>query len=502
MKPLRAGLIALLSACAAAACSSGAGSSPGAIPPGGTAPGNTAPAGTAPVPSTPLTITPGGPNVPANRTLPASPGGGGTHPAAAWPMYNRTPDRAGVAAGVPAPSAPHVTWRARLDGAVYGQPLLIGSLVVVATENDSVYALDSASGNVAWHARLGTPAPLSSLPCGNVDPLGITGTPVYDQSAGIVYAVAETSDFRHTLIGLSVTDGAVKVSRYLPMPDGPANEKNFQQRPALAIASGRVYAAFGGLYGDCGQYHGAVVGVPLSGGGPLVQFVVPTGREGAIWGTAGPVAGPDGSLYVSSGNGDQTNGGQSYDGSDSVSRLTPGLRRASFFAPATWADDNARDLDLGSTQPALVGGDSLLITGKRGTGYLLSAARLGGIGGAIAQAPVCQAYGAPAVSGNVVYVPCQFDGGITAVAVDAAGRRLTVQWRGPGNANGSPVVGGGVVWVTDWDGGTLYALDPATGQPLHQVALGAKLPHFSSLSLAGAHAYIGTLTGVVAVTGA
>ena len=47
----------------------------------------------------------------------------------------------------------------------------------------------------------------------------------------------------------------------------------------------------------------------------------------------------------------------------------------------------------------------------------------------------------PAVSGNVVYVPCQFDGGITAVAVDAAGRRLTVQWRGPGNANGSPVDG-------------------------------------------------------------
>jgi outer membrane protein assembly factor BamB len=259
--------------------------------------------------------------------------------------------------------------------------------------------------------------------------------------------------------------------------------------------------AFGGLYGDCGQYHGAVVGVPLSGGGPLIQFVVPSAREGAIWGTAGPVTGPDGSLYVAAGNGDQTDGGQPYDGSDSVSRLTPGLQRASFFAPATWADDNARDLDLGSTQPALVGGDSLLITGKRGTGYLLNATRLGGIGGELAQAPVCEAYGAPAVSGNVVYVPCQFASGITAVTVDPAGKRLTVKWRGPGHANGSPVVGGGVVWVTDWKSGTLYALSPGTGQPLYQVSLGAQLPHFSSLSLAGSRAYVGTLTGVVAVAG-
>jgi outer membrane protein assembly factor BamB len=417
-------------------------------------------------------------------------------------MYNRTPDRAGAAAGVPAPSSLRVTWRAGLDGAVYGQPLLIGSLVVVATENDSVYALNAATGAVTWHARLGAPAPRSSLPCGNIDPLGITGTPVYDRSSGIVYAVAETSDFRHTLFGLSVTDGAVKVERYMPMPDGPANEKNFQQRPALAVAGGRVYVAFGGLSGDCGQYHGAVVGVPLSGGGPLVQFVVPTAREGAIWGTAGPVTGPDGSLYVASGNGDQTGSGQPFDGSDSVNQLTPGLRRAGFFAPASWADDNAHDLDLGSTQPALVGGDSLLITGKRGTGYLLRAGRLGGIGGELAAAPVCRAYGAAAVSGNVVYEACQFDGGITAVSVDARRRQIRVVWRGPASANGSPVTGGGAVWVTDWHAGTLYALSPATGAPLQQVSLAAQLPHFSSLSLDGSRAYVSTMTGVIAVSGA
>jgi hypothetical protein len=55
--------------------------------------------------------------------------------------------------------------------------------------------------------------------------------------------------------------------------------------------------------------------------------------------------------------------------------------------------------------------------------------------------------------------------------------------------------------VTDWNSGTLYALSPATGRPLHQVWLGAGLPHFSSLSLAGSRGYVGTLTGVVAVGG-
>jgi outer membrane protein assembly factor BamB len=419
---------------------------------------------------------------------------------AAWPTYNRTLARSGVATGVPPVGPLHVSWRAQLDGAVYGQPLLVGRLVIAATENDSVYALDSATGTVAWHATLGTPVPLSSLPCGNIDPLGITGTPAYDQHDGLVYAVAETTGFRHVLFGLSVSNGAVKVERYIPTPDG--NDRDDQQRPALAIADGRVYVEFGGLSGDCGQYQGSVVGVPLSGGGPLIDYLVPTTREGAIWGTAGPVFGPDGNFYTSVGNGAQGNPGQPFDGSDSVTELTPGLQRVGIFAPATWASDNAGDLDLGSTQPAITADGSILIVGKRGTGYLLQAGHLGGVGSELAQASVCPAYGAAAVSGNVIYEPCRANGGVTAVQVSAASRQVTALWRGPSGAHGSPVVGGGAVWVTDYDAGTLYALNPATGQVLQQLSLGTTLPHFSSMSLAGSAAYVGTLTGVVAVSGA
>src|SRR5262245_2598173 len=85
---------------------------------------------------------------PSSAASGSAPPAAGSHPAAAWPTYNRTPDRAGVARGDSPAGALSVAWHAQLDGAVYGQPLIIGSLVVAATENDSVYALDSATGKV------------------------------------------------------------------------------------------------------------------------------------------------------------------------------------------------------------------------------------------------------------------------------------------------------------------------------------------------------------------
>ncbi|HYZ52283.1 MAG TPA: PQQ-binding-like beta-propeller repeat protein [Streptosporangiaceae bacterium] len=433
---------------------------------------------------------------PPARTLPAVDATAGkAYPAAAWPQFGNGAARSGVATGIPAAGHLSVAWRRHLDGAVYGQPLVVGHLVIAATENDSLYALVETTGRVAWRAHLGTAVPLSALPCGDIDPLGITGTPIYDRDNGLVYAVAEISGYRHVLFGLLASSGALKVKRDIPAPDG--QPRYDQQRPALAIENGRVYVAFGGLYGDCGPYIGSVVGVPLSGAGALVSYRVPTSREGAIWGTAGPVTGPDGTLYVSVGNGAATSG--SFDGSDSVTALSPSLHRTGIFAPSTWADDNARDLDLGSTQPALLPDGMLLAVGKRGTGYLLRASRLGGVGGQVAQGPVCRAYGAAAVSGTTVYEPCGH-GGMTAVAT--SGNRIRVLWRGPASAWGSPVLGGGAVWVNDWTSGTLYELDPASGAVRDRVSLGSALPHFASLSLAGPLAFVGTSDGVTAVRGA
>jgi outer membrane protein assembly factor BamB len=430
---------------------------------------------------------------PPAKTLTSAPDSGG-HPGAAWPTYGRDFSRTSVAADVAPAGSPRVGWRVSLDGAVYGEPILVGTMVIAATENDSLYALDQSSGKVLWRRHVGTPVPLSDLPCGNIDPLGITGTPVYDQANGLVYAVAEIAGYHHVLVGVSVRDGTVQVERDIPAPDG--QPRYDQQRPALAIENGRVYVAFGGLYGDCGPYRGSVAGIPLDGSGPVVSYVVPTPREGAVWGTAGPVIGPDGTLYVSVGNGSETS--TRFDGSDSVTALSPALKQAGIFAPSSWHDDNAHDLDLGSTQPALLPGGRLLADGKSGTAYLISTAHLGGVGGQLAQAPVCEAYGAAAVQGSIVYEPCS-QGGMAAIST--AGDAIRVLWRGPGGAQGSPVVGGGAVWVTDYQAGTLYELDPATGKTRASLSLGTSLPHFASMSMAGSQGYIGTMQGVVAVTG-
>jgi len=412
-----------------------------------------------------------------------------------WPNYHRDPAHTGLAAAAPAAGPLSIAWTRRLDGAVYGQPLAIGRLVVAATEGDSVYGLDRATGTVRWRAHVGTPVPLASLPCGNIDPLGITGTTVYSPATGLVYAVAETTGYHHVLVGVSVDTGHVAFRRDIPTPDG--QPRFDQQRAALALAGDRVYVAFGGLFGDCGPYRGSVVSAPASGHGPLISYVVPTAREAGIWGAGGPVTGTDGTIYVGVGNGAATGG--VYDGSDSVTALSPQLRRTDIFAPASWAADNAADLDLGSMSPVLLPGGMVLTVGKRGTGYLLDGARLGGVGGQVAQAAVCAAFGGAAVRGTVAYVPCA-SGGMA--AVDTAGRRIRVLWRGPASAAGSPVVGGGAVWVADWDAGTLYQLNPADGQVRRQIGLGSPLPHFASPTLSGPLVLIGTMSGVTAVAGA
>ena len=426
------------------------------------------------------------------------------HPAAAWGQYNGNAARSGVAPGIAAAGKLSKAWSDRLDGQVHAQPLVVGSMVIAATENDSLYALNKTTGKVIWRTHLGTPVPQKALSgCGNIFPLGITGTPIYDQGDGLVYAEAEITGYHHVLVGVSVTTGAVKIRRDIDVVSKQNEPEFYQQRPALAIDDGRVYVAFGGLAGDCGPHVGTIVGMPLSGKGPLVSWHTPTIRDGAIWGTGGPVLGPGGDLWLATGEGAVTAPGSPYDGADSVDMLTPALKRVAFFAPTTWLTDNVHDWDLGSTQPALAAGGSTLIVGKASIGYLLSTTKLGGVGGQLAQAFVCDAEGAASVNGSMVYEPCQ-QNGMAAVYVSAAHREIKVVWRGPDSATGSPAVGGGAVWVTGFTttSGTLYELNPKTGAVRDQIAIGAGLPHFSSLSLAGHLAYLDTLTGITAIDGA
>jgi polyvinyl alcohol dehydrogenase (cytochrome) len=409
-----------------------------------------------------------------------------------WTTYHHDNARTGVAPDLAPLGTLSSAWTAGLDGAVYGQPLVVGDRVFAATENDTVYALAAATGAVVWSAHVGTPMPRSQLPCGNIDPLGITGTMVYDPATNLLFALAERTGAEHVLVSIDAATGQVHEQRAAEPPRG--DRVAHQQRPALTLLDDRVYIAYGGLAGDCGNYIGSVVSLPTTGNDTPISYAVPTTREGGIWATGGAVV-VGGNLVYAVGNGESTSG--AHDGSDSVIALTPQLQLADWFSPSTWADDNAADLDLGSMSPALVG-PYVFTDGKRGIGYTLRADHFGQIGGQVTQASVCKAFGDSAVVGNVVYVPCR--DGMRAVRVGDAGQ-IEVLWRGPGAARGSPVVGGGAVWVVDYDGGTLYALDQATGAVRQQISIGVA-PHFASPTLAGDRVYIGTMSGVAAIAGA
>lgn len=139
---------------------------------------------------------------------PTSPGNGTS---GNWTTYHQANSRAGVES-LPDIHAAQARWSTPvgLDGQVYAEPLVCGASLFVATEDDSVYAINATSGATLWRTHLGTPLPGSSLPCGDINPSGITGTPVVDAASGTLYAVAFLSPGQHVLFGINVVNGSVE----------------------------------------------------------------------------------------------------------------------------------------------------------------------------------------------------------------------------------------------------------------------------------------------------
>ncbi len=393
-----------------------------------------------------------------------------------WVTYYRDAGRDGVDPSSPPVGQVAPAWTsATLDGPIYAQPLVVGATVIVATENNSVYALDAATGTVRWMRHLGRPVVGSALPCGNIDPSGITGTPVADPSAATLWVVSFSPPFRHTLWSLNLETGTVTNSRSADPPG--ADPKAEQQRGALTLDGSMVYIPYGGLFGDCSDYHGWIVA--FSAAHPAdrtpVTWETQDARAG-LWAPPGPVVAPDGSILAATGNGTPID---VIGGSNSVVRLSPGLASLSSFTPADYARLSAGDLDLGSTSPALVEG-LVFQVGKEGIGYLTSATTLGGVGGQLASARVCSGgFGGAAVDGTLVVVSC-FDS-LTAVRVNRghAGDppSLAVAWSVKGSHPGPPIVAGGDVWSVE-SSGTLLAVSLATGvqQYQHAIAVAGSFP--------------------------
>jgi outer membrane protein assembly factor BamB len=427
-----------------------------------------------------------------SSTVPAAHSGFGSD----WNTYHGDAEATGVDAALTKILPSRKAWTSRvLDGQLFGEPLVADGRVVAATENNTVYALSAKTGKILWSHHLATAVPSSDLPCGDISPeVGITGTPVIDLARHEIFVDADTLikgpaassgvEASHRLFGLDLFTGKVELKQQA-MPNAGEDQLAQLQRPGLALDNGNVVIAYGQNTGDCpgpnGPAHGYVVSIPETGG-TLHYFQISSGQDrGAVWmGGSSPVVDPDGNVYVASADGYDLGSGQPYDDSDAVLELSPSMQLESRFYLSDWQALSAKDLDLGTGDPALVDGFVFQI-GKTDTAYLLRQGQLGGEDGEVASLSMCSGdpNGGHAVKGSVVYVPCP--NGVTAVKVSAKPPYLKKLWTDNDGAAGGPIVANGLVWVID--NNAVHGLNPKNGHEVISIPFAGYANHFPTPSV-------------------
>ncbi len=420
-----------------------------------------------------------------------------------------------------------------VSGAVYAQPLFwhaqhsTSSQVIVATENNAIYALDSVTGAVTWQNQLPASVPVSSLGCGNINPEGVTGTPVIDPATQTLYVDALTvpskaAGPRHMLYALSLADGHVLSGWPIDVQAALAAQKySFSsyyqgERSAVSELSGNLYFAYGGRSGDCGTYHGVVVQVNPTE--RAIAGVWSTGaNRGGIW-SQGGLAQNGKSLLVATGNTDDTS---TWTGGEAIIRLRPGLAApsstADYYTPSNWHTLDDDDADLGGTEALTISvpvqqGLSVgrvISFGKDGTAYLVRDLDLGGIGGpatitAVSSGPIITA---PAVysttSTAMVAITAKAESvcsGQSVIMLSVAGKGsnpISQAWCAALNGRGSPIItttdgsSDPIVWVTGAEGDNLlHGFNALTGASVFSGGAMSNLRHFQTILAAGGRFYI------------
>ena len=442
-------------------------------------------------------------------------------PNGAWTTYHHDNAHTGFDSTQPAAAGATAGWVSpTLDGQVYGEPLVFNGLVYVGTLAGTVYALDQSTGLIAWSKNVGAPQSKPSNQCGNVSPLGILGTPVIDATAGRIYvSELRASDTLWHVYGIDLTSHAIVVDDPIPNTIGTGFDWTIeQQRGALALSKDRsqVYVPFGGRAGDCGPYHGWVVGVPTSGTGTPNIYESPSTAEG-VWAGGGVVVDDaTGNVLFATGNAIPCSGAVN---SDSVIRTSASLGPAvDFFQPQDWSSNwCGPDWDLGSASPTLISPTLAFMSGKYGQGFLVDPTNLGHTNGQLfpAKTPyvgadVCVGNNADATFGSFayaaprIYLECD-NHGIVSLTVNTAAKTFSLcdsscaaagTWQAGGSTTfGPPIVAGGVVWAVDIGGSGLYGFNATTGAPVyHSGAFGVN--HFSTPSEAGGQIFVSAGTVV------
>jgi hypothetical protein len=281
-----------------------------------------------------------------------------------------------------------------IAGNVHAQPLYIeggpnGPTVIVVTASNNVYALNANTGVPNWSRTDIGPAVTSGLNCGNINPVGIIGTPAVDLASRSLFfdALIQGNPIKHFVYSLNVDTGATNANWPADLNNAGIGFTSLDQedRGALALVNGIVYVPFSGYLGDCGNYNGWVVGVQIDN--PLMVAGWHTqASKGGIWGHSG-VASDGTNMFVITGNTIGTGG--TWGGGEAIIRLQAGPvfsgQTTDYWAPTNWLSLDNSDTDLGGCSailihvPGATPSDLVLALGKDGNAYLVNRDNLGGI---------------------------------------------------------------------------------------------------------------------------
>ncbi len=378
-----------------------------------------------------------------------------------------------------------------------------------------------------WHTQLAAPA-TSGLPCGNINPEGVDGTPVIDAASGKLYvnALTETGGkFAQMVYAISLADGSVvsgwpvDVQAALATAGITFSSGNQGERSGLLLTGGELYVVYGGKYGDCQPYKGTVIELDPTAHSLLGAWQTRSGG-GGIWAQGG-IAADGKSLYVTTGN---TFTSGTYGDGESIIRLAPGLARSSstadFYAPANWHDLDNSDLDLGGTEALPVklmtaqgkASPHVIALGKDGNAYLVKRNNLGGIGG---PATIVKVSNGQIKTGPAVYntstadmvaftnpspVGCSGTGIMMLKLVPGGHSPISVAWCAAYSGNAAPIItttdgtANPIVWVVGAEGDNeLHGFNALSGATVFS-GTGTSmsgLHHFQTLIVAGGRFYVG-----------
>ncbi|HEY0703899.1 MAG TPA: chitobiase/beta-hexosaminidase C-terminal domain-containing protein [Candidatus Acidoferrales bacterium] len=314
-----------------------------------------------------------------------------------------------------------------VDGYVYAQPLYVPGVPIggvahnvlyVATEHDSLYAFDADTGGtqlwkVSFIVNNGSTVPNGNVSTGDIVPeIGITGTPVIDNTTNTLYVVSKTLEgttYFLRLHAIDITSGAEKFGGPVVMSASvsgtgsgstsgtlPFSTQWENQRPGLLLINGYVYVGFA-AHGDNGPWHGWILSYKASNLQAAGAWCTsPNGIGSGLWASGAGLAADTsgmGRIFVATGNGDYPVNGNvvpnpapapstSVDFGDSLVQLTLSstgqITPTDYFTPYNTASLDGADTDLGSGGviiPPTQGGafpDVLVEAGKQGRLYIVN----------------------------------------------------------------------------------------------------------------------------------